>query len=165
MKKVLLPVLLCIPFLGLSQKQVPAFEEVLSLQSPGTPVLSPDGQHVLYTVRRTDWVDNTYDTEIWIRKAGQPPFQLTNNPDGSSTNPQWSPDGAWISFISNRVHKNQVYAIRLDGGEAFPITHEREGINSYAWSPDGEHIAFTHSFARWLRQLSNEGWKRYALTL
>lgn len=159
MKKVLLSLFLCIPFLGLSQKQVPAFEEVLSLQSPGTPVLSPDGQHVLYTVRRTDWIDNTYDTEIWIRKAGQPPFQLTNNPDGSSTNPQWSPDGAWISFISNRGHKNQVYAIRLNGGEAFPITHEKEGINSYAWSPDGEHIAFTQSVSN--EKIAEERKRRY----
>jgi dipeptidyl aminopeptidase/acylaminoacyl peptidase len=143
MKHLTLFLILCLPFSLLSQKKVPAFEEVLSLKSAGTPVLSPDGQHMVYTMRQTDWTDNGYDTEIWLKKAGQEPFQLTNNPDGSSSNPQWSPDGKWVSFTSNRGEKSQVHAIRIDGGEAIALTHEDESIGNYAWSPDGKRIAFT----------------------
>lgn len=128
-------------------RKVPSFEEVLSLKSVGSPVLSPNGQHIAYTVRRTDWVDNGYDTEIWLRKAGERPFQLTNTTDGSSSNPQWSPNGEWVSFIARRGETSQVHAIRITGGEAVQLTHEDENISDYAWSPDGTRIAFTRSVA------------------
>ena len=136
--------LLCaLPLLSAQEKHVPTFEEVLSLKSVGTPVCSPNGQHIAYTVRRTDWTENGYDTEIWLRRAGEQPFSLTNTTNGSSTNPKWSPDGQWVSFIAKRGEKSQIHAIRITGGEAIPLTHEDEDINEYAWSPDGTRIAFT----------------------
>ncbi len=125
------------------EKKNPSFEEVMSLRSAGTPVISPDGQHLLFSVGTTDWENNRFDREIWISKNGGTPFQLTNTPDGSSSNYQWSPDGKWISFTANRGDKNQIYVMRTEGGEAFPITQSKEGINGYEWSPDGKQIAFT----------------------
>ena len=122
---------------------VPAFKDVLSLKSAGTPVISPDGCSILYTVREADWEKNRYDTEIWLYKQGKEPFQLTRTAEGSSSSPTWSPDGKFISFTSSRDEKSQIYLIRPDGGEAFKLTDHEEGINSYRWSPDGEKIAFT----------------------
>ena len=122
---------------------VPAFKDVLSLKSAGTPVISPDGCSILYTVREADWEKNRYDTEIWLYKQGKEPFQLTRTAEGSSSSPAWSPDGKFISFTSSRDEKSQIYLIRPDGGEAFKLTDHEEGINSYRWSPDGEKIAFT----------------------
>ena len=121
--------------------KVPSFEEVLSLQSLGTPVISPDGRHMAYTVRSTDWAKNSYDTEIWLAKEGQEPFQLTRNPKGSSSNPQWSPDGQWLAFTSSRGDKNQLFVISPHGGEAIVLTKEEEGIGGYRWSPNGKQFA------------------------
>lgn len=126
------------------ERIVPTFEQVLSLRTVGyAPVISPDGNHVLFTVTRTDWEENRYDTEIWISKNGNTPFQLTNNPEGNSQSPKWSPDGKWISFTSSRGNKNQVFVMNTDGGEAFPVTREKNGIGRFEWSPDGTNIAFT----------------------
>jgi dipeptidyl aminopeptidase/acylaminoacyl peptidase len=111
----------------------------------GSATISHNGQHVLYTQRRTDWSKNRYDTEIWISKDGKPPFQLTNTHDGSSNNPQWSPDDQWIAFTASRGDKNQIHVIRADGGEAFAVTHEENGINGYRWTPDGEGFIITMS--------------------
>lgn len=123
----------------------PSFEEVISLRRPGAPVISPDGKHVLFTMRSTDWQNNRYDTEIWLSKDGQTPFQLTNTPDGPSYSPQWSPDGQWITFLAKRGEKTQLHVIRLAGGEARAISDAKEGVNSYELSPDGRRVAFNMS--------------------
>ena len=120
----------------------PSFEEVISLRSISNAQISPDGQNIVFELNSTDWKENRYDTEIWISKNGQSPFPLTNHPTGSSYNPQWSPDGEWIAFISKRGDKNQIQVIRFSGGEAFQLTHSTQEINRFEWSPDGKMIAF-----------------------
>jgi len=121
----------------------PAFKDVLSLKSLGSPSISPDGKSILYTVRQADWEKNRYDSEIWLYRDGQKPFQLTRTRDGSSSGAAWSPDGQWISFRSSRDKGSQIYLISPWGGEASKLTSHEEGINAYRWSPDGKHIAFT----------------------
>ncbi|TDI71245.1 MAG: S9 family peptidase, partial [Bacteroidetes bacterium] len=100
----------------------PSFEDVLSLRSVGGAMISPDGNDVVFTVRTVDWKENNYDTEIWLAKGGDEPFQLTRTVDGSSTSPRWSPDGRWIAFAATRGEKRQIFVIRPNGGEAQAIT-------------------------------------------
>lgn len=127
------------------EKKDPSFEEVLSLQHIGSPKISPDGKHVVFTRSSTDWKENRYDTELWLSGNGEVPFQLTNNPDGSSFSPLWSPDGKWISFISGRSGKNQIYVISPRGGEPFQVTEEERSVGSHRWSPDGTRLSFRMS--------------------
>lgn len=119
---------------------MPSFQEVLSLEGVGSTEISPDGRMVAYTVRSTDWEKNGYDTEIWIASAEEEPFQLTRNAEGSSTSPQWSPDGRWIAFLTDRGEAQQVYLIALRGGEAMPLTPIEEGVNAFSWSPIGDRL-------------------------
>jgi len=121
----------------------PSFKQVLSLKSVGSPVISPDGKNIIFTVRSVDWKENKYDTEIWLASEGEEPYQLTRTKDGSSTRPDWSLDGKWISFLASRDKETQIYLIRANGGEAFKLTDHKEGVNSYDWSPDGKQIALT----------------------
>ncbi len=137
----------------------PAFKDVLSLKSVGDPSLSPDGKFILFTVRQADWDKNDYDTEIWLCRCGENPFQLTRTRDGSSTSPAWSPDSKRISFLASRDKGRQLYLISPIGGEAFRLTDHEEGINSYRWSPDGKHIAFAASESRSKEEEATE--KRY----
>ena len=65
----------------------PSFEDILNLRSVGAAVISPDAQSVVYTVRSTDWDENGYDTELWMVRMDEEPFQLTWTKDGSSTSP------------------------------------------------------------------------------
>ncbi len=123
-------------------QHVPTFEEVISLRSVGVVTLSADGKHIAYTVQSTDWNENRFDTEIWLSKNGEKPFQLTNTTKNTSTNPAFSPDGQWIAFLADRGAKNQIHVMRLEGGEARALTREEEGISSFEWHPSGNKLFF-----------------------
>jgi dipeptidyl aminopeptidase/acylaminoacyl peptidase len=139
-----LVLLLLLSHFGYSQ-HVPTFEQVISLRSVGNVVFSPDGKAAVYTVQTTDWDNNRYDTELWLWREGGSAFQLTNNPKNSSQAPGFSPDGKWISFLSDRGNKNQIYMMRTEGGEPFAITREEEGISFYEWHPSGLQVLFVKS--------------------
>ena len=81
---------------------VGTFKEALSIESVGGVAISPDGSTVAYTVRRTVWEENGYDTEIWIAPSDGEPYQLTRTSDGSSGSPRWSPDGRLLAFTAKR---------------------------------------------------------------
>lgn len=135
--------LIVLPAFAQPEKRNPSFEEVISLRDPGNPEISPDGRHVAFTVGTTDWENNHFDTEIWLSRDGGEPFQLTRTEEGSSTAPQWSPDGQWIAFQAKRGEHSQIHVIRAGGGEALPVTRVDRSIGSFRWSPDGMRIAFT----------------------
>lgn len=141
MKKTFLLLWLTVSLQSFAQT-VPSFEDVISLRGVGTPILSPDGRNVAFTVTTTDWNDNRYDTEIWLSRDGGKPYQITNTIKANSVNPVFSPDGQWLAFIADRGNKSQIYIIRLDGGEARAVTKEEESISGFEWTPDGKSFVF-----------------------
>ena len=62
-----------------------------------------------------------------------------------------SPDGQWIAFDSDRNGLQQVYRVRLSGGEPEQLTNDSADVFSPSWSPDGRSIAF-HGFRGGHRQ-------------
>lgn len=62
--------------------------------------------------------------------------------------PQWSPDGQWILFASNRTGdadnnaRTDLWLIRPDGSEVRRLTFGDVGAVWPRWSPDGRHVAF-----------------------
>jgi len=117
------------------------FVALLSLPSVGSVAIAPDGRDVVYEVRSVDWDGNEYRSELWLIRPGAAPFQLTRSPRGSA-GPRWSPDGRWIGFLSDRGDGRQIHLIRPDGGEAVPLTAEKEGVSQFEWAPDSRRIAF-----------------------
>jgi dipeptidyl aminopeptidase/acylaminoacyl peptidase len=137
-----LAVLTSLPGLAHAQVATPSIDDLLNLQRVGSPTISPDGTSVAYTLRETNWDENEYETEIWVASVGGTARRLTNARK-SSTQPEWSPDGKWIAFLSDRDGKRQIYRIALVGGEAEKLTSGEEGVTAFSWSPDGRSIAFT----------------------
>lgn len=120
-------------------------ESMVNLPVVGSPELSPDGSVIAYIVRTTNMEgdESSFTTHIWVAKAdGSMNRQFTRG-EQSATNPQFSPDGTYLSFISTRDDGRQVYKMYLDGGEARKITSAENGVGSYMWSPDGTRIAYT----------------------
>lgn len=137
-----------IPFSAQSQSRVPTIDDLLNVKSLGGTRISPDGKLVAYTVTETDWKQDAFVGQIWlVNTSSGKSFQLTRG-EKPAGNPQWSPDGSWLTFTSNRVgDKNQIFAIRADGGEAVQLSKSENGVNGYGWSSDGKSIAYTTSDA------------------
>jgi len=130
--------------LGAQQPVVPgpSFKAVIDLQDIGGAAISPDGRAIAFTVRSTNWDDNEFDTEIWLVRLGEAPFQLTYTEQGSSTGPAWSPDGGWIAFLADRGDERQIHLINPRGGEAWTLTKAETGVDAFEWAPGSDRIAF-----------------------
>ncbi|MDE2711611.1 MAG: S9 family peptidase [Acidobacteria bacterium] len=118
--------------------------ELIDVPSLGSPRLSPDGTQILFTRTDTDWKKNGRTTHIYrIDADGSGEVQLTNGEDGESS-PRWSPDGTRVAFLAKRGEDEhaQIYVMRNRGGEASPLTEHDSSVQSFQFSPDGEHIFF-----------------------
>jgi len=122
--------------------EVPTIDELVSLKSPGEVALSPDGRALAYVVTETNWEDDRYEREIWLARESEAPFPFTSA-ERSSFNPQWSPDGASIAFLSDRTGKTQLYRMGSNGGEAEKLTDTADGVTGFEWSPDGTWIVLS----------------------
>jgi len=118
--------------------------DMVRMQRVGDPVPSPDGQWVVFTVRAWDPDANKATTNLWLASVdGSKLRQLTSARHVSDSSPTWSPDGSTIAFASNRSGSRQIWAIRLDGGEARQLTSFPIDVENPKWSPAGTHIALT----------------------
>lgn len=121
----------------------PTVDDLVALKRPGSPVISPDGRQVAYTVREVNWTDNEYVTQIWLADVASGTSRQLTRAKQSSDGPAWAPDGRSIAFTSSRGGKRQVYRIDLAGGDAEPLTSSDDGVLDFAWAPDGRSVAYT----------------------
>ncbi|MDT7540339.1 MAG: tricorn protease [Acidobacteriota bacterium] len=71
--------------------------------------------------------------------------QITDNA-ARDRNVSYSPDGKWLSFISDRSGREEIYVVAVDGaGEPQKLTDIDALKFAYAWSPDSTQIAFVSS--------------------
>ena len=86
------------------------------------------------------------NNEIYVMDAdGGNQENLTNNP-AYDAQPDWSPDGRKIAFVSGRDGSpSQIHVMNADGKNPIRLTIGRGGKSDPDWSPDGRKIAFTVS--------------------
>jgi dipeptidyl aminopeptidase/acylaminoacyl peptidase len=110
------------------------------------PRVSPDGKWVAYTVAKTDVAADKHISDLWMASwDGAQDIRLTYETETSVSDPRWSPDGKYLSFLSDRpgapkIKGKQVWLLDRRGGEARQLTGVTGNLSSYEWSPDSRKL-------------------------
>lgn len=97
---------------------------------------SPDGRRLAYTARRDG------EFAICTIDVGGGPETRVIGGGGHYDGPDYTPDGEWIWFNSDRSGTMQLWRVRPDGNDAQQMTAD-ERVNWFPHpSPDGRHIAY-----------------------
>jgi dipeptidyl aminopeptidase/acylaminoacyl peptidase len=147
--------------------RTPTLQESLSRASIRGPAIAPDASAVAYLKRQTDWKENEFVWQLWLADvASGKNTQLTRG-HKSVRGAQWSPDGHWLAFITERESTaiepppapksdkapegadaekpagQQIWLIAPRGGEAWPLTRSASDVSEFHWSRDGKKVLFT----------------------
>jgi dipeptidyl aminopeptidase/acylaminoacyl peptidase len=106
-------------------------------------------KHPSYKFNDTGWFDDKR-SHIWVVDVQSgAASHITFGEDWNDSDPQWSPDGNFIAFVSDRTgqafdesRNSDVFVIDSAGGPTRKISDHDEEDNSPRWSPDGKQIAF-----------------------
>ncbi|MEZ4735687.1 MAG: S9 family peptidase [Caldilineaceae bacterium] len=119
-------------------------DDLFQLHFLQAAALAPDGRQVAYSVATHDAEDDADYEQIWLLEIATGRRRQLTFGKHRNQMPQWSPDGKTLAFLSTRGEKPQIYLLPVDGGEARPLTHFKQGVSGgIAWSPDGQQLAFS----------------------
>jgi Tol biopolymer transport system component len=129
-------------------------EDYFAFEFINAPTLSPDGQQVAYVRTVINQQKNRRDSSIWLvaTDGHTAPKRLTAE-GFNSNSPRWSLDGSSLAFLSNRNSeitegglpgsgsRAQIWVLPMSGGEAQVVSHLKNGVESFQWSPEGKRLA------------------------
>ena len=96
---------------------------------------SPDGREIVFASQRRN-------RELWVIPSGGGEKRRLL-PDGYyGSDPDWSPDGKWIAYNSDRGGWSEIWAVPVSGGAVRKVTSLQQKSYNASWSPGGRWIAF-----------------------
>ncbi len=69
---------------------------------------------------------------------------VSRTPGANERLADWSPDGLWIAYVSDRTGETELWLQSAEGGEPVQYTRDNDSyITGFEWSPDSKKIVFT----------------------
>lgn len=115
-------------------------EALWAMGRVGTPVVSPNGNNIIYPVSYYSVSQNKSHHTLHIMNAdGSNKIQLTTTAD-NETSPVWIKNGTKIAFLSNSGGSSQVWEMNPDGSERKQLTNDKSDIEGFLFSPDEKRV-------------------------
>ncbi len=128
-----------------------AFGDLPKLVGISSPAISPDGTRAAIVVTRIKWDDDVYERTIDLVDLKTHAHRTLTSERKGLGSPSWSPDGTKLAFLavagSGEEARPQIFVLPMDGGDARAVTKAPEGVEQFAWRPDGGAIAYAASDA------------------
>ncbi len=103
---------------------------------------SPDAAKIAYTVSYYSVPQNKSNTDVFVMNSdGLSNTKLTTTPYIESQ-PAWIKNGQKLAYLSNESGTSQVWEMNPDGTDRHPLTNYADGIEGFAFSPDGQKLLF-----------------------
>ncbi len=83
--------------------------------------------------------------EIFTVATDQGDVQRVTQSYSRESNPEWSPDGKWIAFVSDKSGQDEVWIAREDGTGLKQITTGATEKHAIEWSPDSKTLLVSAS--------------------
>jgi dipeptidyl aminopeptidase/acylaminoacyl peptidase len=125
--------------------------DLVRLERISDVAVSPDGRHAVFTQRTTDMEANKGRTGIWLldtQKRGSTALRLTDGAYNASA-AEWSRDGKFIYFLSNRSGSNQVWRVTANAtgprndqpvADSTQVTNLPLDVGTFHVAPQGDRI-------------------------
>jgi len=116
-----------------------AQESFWDIQSVSNPLISPDGEYVIFTKKFIDKKNDKRVTEHWIMESNGSNKRFFVK----GSNPKWSPSSKKVAYVKEDENgKSQIYVKNLSNESVTKITNFKDNVEDFSWSPDGEYFAF-----------------------
>lgn len=145
MRKLLLilPIILLTVLLSAQSKGYPSLQEYITLKTPASPVISPDGKKVVYTARIPDlkkskWTTNVFGVDVATKK-----YTLLTSMEFNASNPSFTADSKNILYLSSeKGDVKQLFMKPYGGsGKATALGKFKTDVEEYTLSPSGNLMA------------------------
>ena len=141
--------------------RAPRPDDLYALRVPTDPRLAPDASRVVFSLQTVAPSKDGYRQALWtVPTDGSAPARQLTIGAKHDGHPRFSPDGRTLAFLSDRrlaveelpgapddrEDAGQVHLLPLDDpGEARRLTDLPRGVDGFAWSPEGRHLAVLSS--------------------
>lgn len=129
--------------LTVDQRQV-ALTDYEDHRQISTPRYAPDGRSIAVSM----WQDGRRD--LWLLDPQARPLRRLTADVAVDRDPEWSADGRWLYFSSDRSGVPNIYALEIATERLFQVTNVRTGAARPSVNPDGTRLAY--------EQYSADGW-------
>src|SRR5262249_17961434 len=122
------------------------FEKLVRMSDPQ---IAPDGRSIVVVVSRANLDKDRYDSELVLIDVASKAQRVLTRDRPEVGQPRWSPTGDRLAFLAAssaaKDAPRQLFVMPMNGGDPQRITHADNGVQHYAWKPDGQEIAFATS--------------------
>jgi len=141
-----------------TQKRAIRLEDSSKIVTVSDPQISPDGKSVVIVVSRQNFEEDRNDTELVLVDVATGAQRVLTFGRKQAAFPRWSPTGDRLAFLAvvpytrekkddttKREDSPQIFIMPMNGGDAKKITNAPNGVEQFAWRPDGKQIVYVTS--------------------